>query len=55
MRHGQEFAVLLTLGGGVMFTFASISAWVTARRAGGVVLAVLAGANFAFAIVLLNR
>jgi hypothetical protein len=55
VRAGADLVVLMTIGGGVMFTLFSVVAWVTGRRVGGLVLAALAGANFAFAIGLLNR
>jgi hypothetical protein len=55
VRSGPELVVLMTLGGGVMFTLFAVVAWVTGRRAGGLLLAALAGADFAFAIALLNR
>jgi hypothetical protein len=55
VRTGSDLVLLMTLGGGVMFTLFAVVAWVTGRRAGGLVLAALAGANFAFAIALMNR
>ena len=55
MRSGADIVLLLTIGGGVMFTLFSVVAWVTGRRAGGLMLAALAGLDFAFAIALLNR
>lgn len=55
MRTGGNLVVLFMLGGGVMFTLFSVVAWTTGRRAGALVLAVLAGANFAFAVALLTR
>jgi hypothetical protein len=55
VRYGGDLVVLFMLGGGVMFTLLSIAAWVTGRRAAAVFLAVVAGANLAFAIALLNR
>jgi hypothetical protein len=47
--------MLMTLGGGVMFTLFAVVAWVTGRRAGGLLLAAIAGANFAFAFALMGR
>jgi hypothetical protein len=55
MRSGPELVLLMTLAGGVMFTLFAVVAWVTGRRVGGLVLAAIAGANFAYAIALLNR
>jgi hypothetical protein len=55
VRTGPDLVLLMTLGGGVMFTLFSVVAWATGRRVGGLVLAALAGANFAFAIALMNR
>ncbi|MGE5228174.1 MAG: hypothetical protein ACM3MJ_00465 [Deltaproteobacteria bacterium] len=55
MRYGGDLVVLFMLGGGVMFTLLSVAAWVTGRRVAAVFLAVVAGANLAFAIGLLNR
>ena len=55
VRYGGDLVVLFMLGGGVMFTLLSVAAWVTGRRAGAVFLAVVAGANLAFALGLLDR
>jgi hypothetical protein len=55
VRSGSNLVVLFMLGGGVMFTLFSVVAWTTGRRAGALVLAVVAGANFAFAVALLTR
>ena len=55
MRSGPDLVLLMTIGGGVMFTLFAVVAWVTGRRAGGLVLASLAGIDLAFAIALLNR
>ncbi len=55
MRSGADIVLLMTFGGGVMFTLFAVLAWVTGRRTGGLLLAVLAGVDFAFAIALLNR
>jgi hypothetical protein len=53
--RGENLVLLLTLLGGVAFTLFAVAAWVTGRRAGGLLLAALAGVDFAFAIALLNR
>ncbi len=55
MRNGADLVVLMMLGGGVLFTLVSVVAWSRGRRAGAMVLAVIAGANFAFAVGLLAR
>lgn len=55
MRAGPDLVVLLMLGGGLMFTLISVAAWTTGRRAGAVMLAIVAGVDFAFAISLLTR
>lgn len=55
MRAGSDLVVLLMFGGGLMFTLISIVAWTTGRRAGALVMAVIAGLDFAFAISLLTR
>lgn len=55
MRSGADLVLLMTIGGGVMFTLFSVVAWVMGRRIGGLLLAALAGLDFAFAIALLNR
>lgn len=55
MRSGGNLVVLFMLGGGVMFTLFAVAAWTTGRRVGALVLAVVAGANFAFAVALLTR
>lgn len=55
MRSGLTMVMLLTLGGGVMFTLFSVIAWVRGRRVSGVVLAIVAGLDFAFFIGLLQR
>lgn len=55
MRSGVDLVMMMTFGGGVMFTLFSVVAWMTGRRAGGLALAVVAGLDFAFAIALLNR
>ena len=55
MRSGVDLVVWMTIGGGVMFTLVSVTAWVTGRRLAGLLLAAVAGVNFAFAIALLNR
>lgn len=53
--RGENLVLLLTLLGGVAFTLFAVAAWVMGRRAGGLLLAVLAGVDFAFALALLNR
>ncbi len=55
MRYGGNLVVFLMMGGGIMFTLLSVAAWTTGRRAGALVLAVIAGANLAFAFGLLTR
>jgi hypothetical protein len=55
VRAGPDLVVLLMVGGGVMFTLVSIAAWTRGRRLGAVVLAIVAGVDFAFAISLLTR
>ena len=55
VRSGADLVLLMTLGGGVMFTLFAVLAWLTGRRVGGLLLAALAGVDFAFAIALLNR
>ena len=55
MRHGGDLVVLFMIGGAIMFTLFSVVAWTTGRRAGALVLAVIAGANIAFAVGLLTR
>ena len=55
MRAGPDLLALLTIGGGLLFTIISVAAWTAGRRAGAVVLAVIAGIDFAFAISLLTR
>jgi len=47
--------VLLMLGGGIFFTLFSVAAWVAGRRVGSMLLAVVAGLDFAFAASLLLR
>ena len=55
MRYGGNLVMFMMLGGGIMFTLFSVAAWTTGRRAGALVLAVIAGANIAFAVGLLTR
>jgi fatty acid desaturase len=55
VRYGGDLVMFMMLGGGIMFTLLSVAAWTTGRRAGALVLAVIAGANFAFALGLLTR
>ncbi len=47
--------VLLMIFGGSFFTLFSVTAWTMGRRVGSILLAVIAGADFAFAISLLLR
>jgi len=47
--------VLLMIGGGAFFTVFSVTAWTTGRRVGAILLAAVAGVDFAFAISLLTR
>jgi hypothetical protein len=55
VRSGSDLVVLLMLGGGLMFTLISVVAWTTGRRVGSLLLAAIAGLDFAFAISLLTR
>jgi hypothetical protein len=55
MRPGENLVLLLTVCGGMAFTLFAVVAWVSGRRAGGLLLAVLAGADFAYAVALLTR
>jgi hypothetical protein len=55
VRSGPDLVLLMSIGGGVMFTLFAVVAWLTGRRAGGLILAAIAGIDFAFAIALLNR
>jgi hypothetical protein len=55
VRHGGDLVMFMMLGGGIMFTLLSVVAWTTGRRPGALVLAVIAGANFAFAVGLFSR
>jgi hypothetical protein len=55
VRSGGDLVVLFMFGGAIMFTLFSVVAWTTGRRAGALVLAVIAGANIAFAVGLLTR
>ena len=55
VRYGGNLVMFMMLGGGIMFTLFSVAAWTTGRRAGALVLAVIAGANIAFAVGLLTR
>jgi hypothetical protein len=55
VRYGQDITLLLSIGGAVLLALLSVVAWVTGRRVGGMVLAVMAGVGFAFAIALFNR
>ena len=47
--------VLLMIGGGIFFTIFSVAAWTTGRRVGSMLLAAVAGVDFAFAVSLLMR
>jgi hypothetical protein len=55
VRTGPDLVLLMSIGGGVMFTLFAVVAWLTGRRVGGLVLAAIAGIDIAFAIALLNR
>ena len=55
MRSGGDLVVMMMIGGGVMFTLVSVVAWVTGRRVASVIMAAIAGLDFAFAISLLTR
>ena len=55
MRSGADLVVMLMIGGGVMFTLISVVAWTTGRRLAALLLAAIAGLDFAFAISLLTR
>jgi hypothetical protein len=46
----QNAFVIIALFMGIMFGFFSILAWMQGRRVGGVLLAVVAGIDLAFAI-----
>ena len=52
MRSGPDLALLFTLVGGVFFTLLSVAAWTRGRRLGSLFFAVVAGADFAFAVAL---
>lgn len=51
----SNLVVLFMIAGGVFFTTFSVAAWVMGRRVGGILLAVVAGIDFAFAASLLLR
>ena len=51
---GLDLVLLLTLGGGLFFTVVSVVAWTSGRRIGSLLLAVVAGVDFAFAVALLT-
>ena len=55
VRAGGSLVVLFMIGGGIMFTLFSVVAWTTGRRVAAMLLAVIAGANIAFAVGLLTR
>ncbi len=54
MRSGPDLVLLLTLGGGLFFTLVSVVAWTSGRRIASLLLAVVAGVDFAFALALLT-
>ncbi len=54
MRSGPDLVLLLTLGGGLFFTLVSVVAWTSGRRVASLLLAVVAGVDFAFALALLT-
>lgn len=51
----SNLVALFMIAGGVFFTTFSVGAWVMGRRVGGIILAVVAGVDFAFAASLLLR
>ncbi len=53
--RGSNLVVLFMIGGGVFFTVFSVIAWTTGRRVASLLLAALAGVDFAFAVSLLTR
>jgi hypothetical protein len=53
VRSGSDLVMLFMFGGGIFFTALSVVAWIGGRRLGSLLLAVVAGANFAFAAALL--
>ena len=53
--RGTSLVLLFMIGGGVFFTAFSVAAWVTGRRVGSLLLAAVAGVDFAFAFALLTR
>ncbi len=55
MRSGPDLVLLFMIGGGIFFTLLSVVAWTMGRRAGSLMLAAIAGVDFAFAIALLTR
>lgn len=55
MPGGQDLVVMLMIGGGVMFTLISVAAWSTGRRVTSVLLAAVAGIDFAFGASLFLR
>jgi hypothetical protein len=55
VRSGANLVLLFTLVGGVFFTLLSVAAWSGGRRLGSLLFAVVAGADFAFAIALFLR
>ena len=55
MRSGANLVLLFTLVGGIFFTLLSVAAWTGGRRLGALLFAVMAGADFAFAVALFVR
>jgi hypothetical protein len=55
VRSGANLVLLFTLVGGIFFTLLSVAAWTGGRRLGSLLFAVVAGADFAFAVALLLR
>jgi hypothetical protein len=51
----SNVVVVLMITGGVFFTTVSVAAWVMGRRVGSMLMAVVAGIDFAFAASLLLR
>ncbi len=55
MRSGSTLVLLFMIGGGVFFTLMSVVAWTSGRRVASLLLAVVAGVDFAFALALVAR
>jgi hypothetical protein len=53
--RGTSLVIPFMVGGGIFFTAFSVVAWVTGRRLGSMLLATVAGIDFAFAIALVTR